>query len=90
MTTPPLSAASLSGYCSMMSGAARTVLTGHTTFWADDLVYTSSSGERFGKADIMSGFDETDKEESAEPAVAYTGEGVKVQLFGTTAVVTFQ
>jgi NAD(P)-dependent dehydrogenase (short-subunit alcohol dehydrogenase family) len=62
----------------------------HATFWADDLVYTSSSGERFGKADIMSGFDETDKEESTEPTVAYTGEDVKVQLFGTTAVVTFQ
>ncbi len=62
----------------------------HATFWADDLVYTSSSGERFGKADIMSGFEETDSEESTEPAVAYTGEDVKVQLFGTTAVVTFQ
>jgi NAD(P)-dependent dehydrogenase (short-subunit alcohol dehydrogenase family) len=62
----------------------------HATFWADDLVYTSSSGARFGKADIMSGFDETDEEESTEPAMTYTGEDVKVQLFGTTAVVTFQ
>jgi NAD(P)-dependent dehydrogenase (short-subunit alcohol dehydrogenase family) len=62
----------------------------HATFWADDLVYTSSTGARFGKTDIMSGFDETDAEESNEPTLAYTGEDVKVQLFGTTAVVTFQ
>jgi hypothetical protein len=62
----------------------------HTTFWADDLVYTSSSGDRFGKADILSGFEETDSEEDTGPVLAYTGEDVKVQLFGTTAVVTFK
>ena len=62
----------------------------HVDFWADDLVYTSSNGTRFGKADIISGFDETDDEEDAEPAMAYSGEDVKVQLFGTTAIVTFQ
>ena len=62
----------------------------HVSFWADDLVYTSSTGSRFGKTDILSGFDEPDEEEDDGPAMAYTGEDVKVQLFGTTAVVTFQ
>jgi len=62
----------------------------HVSFWADDLVYTSSAGLRFGKADILSGFDEPDGAEDDGPAMAYTGEDVKVQLFGTTAVVTFQ
>lgn len=61
----------------------------HIGFWAEDLVYTSSTGSRFGKADILSGFDETDEEDS-EPTMTYTGEDVKVQLFGTTAIVTFQ
>jgi len=61
----------------------------HVDFWADDLVYTSSTGSRFGKADILSGFEETGEEDAA-PDMAYTGEDVKVQLFGTTAVVTFQ
>ena len=32
----------------------------HEDFWADDLVYSSSSGLRFGKADIMQGFDSAD------------------------------
>lgn len=62
----------------------------HETFWANDLVYTSSNGTRFGKADILAGFDEQDAEEDAGPTVAYSGEDVKVQLFGTTAIVTFK
>ena len=62
----------------------------HEDFWADDLVYTSSNGTRFGKAEILSGFEETGEEEDTGPAMAYTGEDVKVQLFGTAAVVTFQ
>jgi hypothetical protein len=62
----------------------------HVGFWADDLVYTSSNGTRFGKAEVLAGFDETDEEEDDGPVMAYTGEDVKVQLFGTTAIVTFQ
>jgi len=70
----------------------------HQHFWAEDLVYTSSNGTRFGKADIMQGFAEPEEEgaeeeaeeESDGPNVVYTGEDVNVQLFGTTAVVTFR
>ena len=28
----------------------------HQSFWAEDLVYSSSAGLRFGKADILAGF----------------------------------
>jgi hypothetical protein len=64
----------------------------HVDFWADDLVYTSSDGSRFGKADILSGFDESgdESEEDSGPAMKYSGEDMNVQLFGTTAVVTFK
>lgn len=72
----------------------------HARFWADDLVYTSSNGTRFGKSDIMEGFamdaeDEPtesteDPEEEQGPTLVYTGEDVKVQLYGTTAIVTFR
>jgi NAD(P)-dependent dehydrogenase (short-subunit alcohol dehydrogenase family) len=67
----------------------------HSQFWADDLIYTSSNGTRFGKTDIMGGFAEPEEEaaepeDAAEPAVVYTGEDVEVQVFGTTAVVTFK
>ena len=63
----------------------------HERFWADDLVYSSSSGLRFGKADIMQGFDATDDEASSEPpAVAYSGEEIDVRLYGDMAVVVFK
>ena len=67
----------------------------HAKFWADELVYTSSNGTRFGKEDIMQGF--ADAEDAADdagagdaPDVVFTGEDVNIQVFGTTAVVTFR
>lgn len=62
----------------------------HARFWADDLVYTSSNGTRRGKAEIMAGFESTGEEESAGPDMVYSGEDVNVQIYGTTAVVTFR
>jgi hypothetical protein len=63
----------------------------HERFWADDLVYSSSSGLRFGKADIMQGFDSTDDEANSEaPATVYSGEEVDVRLYGDMAVVAFK
>ena len=61
----------------------------HERFWADDLVYTSSSGLRFGKADILAGF-EQDDEAAEEPPVAYSGDNVDIRLYGDTAVVAFR
>jgi ketosteroid isomerase-like protein len=67
----------------------------HAKFWADELVYTSSNGTRFGKDDIMQGFADTeesgqDAEASETPDVVFTGEDVNIQVFGTTAIVTFR
>ena len=65
----------------------------HERFWAEDLVYSSSAGLRFGKAEIMEGFassggesDEADE----EPGVTYAGEDVDVRIYGDTAVVAFK
>ncbi len=62
----------------------------HERFWADDLVYTSSGGQRFGKAEILDGFDGADASADEPPAVVYSGEDINVRLYGTTAVVTFK
>ncbi len=61
----------------------------HERFWAEDLVYSSSMGLRFGKADIMSGFDDAE-DGDAQPAVVYSGEDVDVRLYGEAAVVAFK
>lgn len=63
----------------------------HEKFWADDLVYSSSAGLRFGKADIMQGFETSDDDTASEaPDVVYTGEDVDVRLYDDMAVVVFK
>lgn len=62
----------------------------HERFWADELVYTSSSGTRTGKAEIMQGFDGADNGDSEDAGPIYSGEDIHVQIYGTTAVVTFR
>ncbi len=67
----------------------------HETFWADDLVYTSSAGLRFGKADILAGYessgDEAEAEDGDEEApMVYSGEEVDIRVHGDMAVVAFK
>lgn len=61
----------------------------HARFWADDLIYTSSSGLRFGKAEIMEGFSGDDATDE-ESAIAYSGEDFDIRLYDDTAVVAFK
>lgn len=64
----------------------------HQSFWAEDLVYSSSAGLRFGKADILAGFEIADGEEAGvdAPTMVYSGEEVDVRLYDDMAVVAFK
>lgn len=65
----------------------------HASFWADDLIYTSSAGLRFGKADIMAGFDGPDADDSSDdepPAMVFSGEDVDIRIHGDMAIVAFK
>lgn len=62
----------------------------HERFWAEDLVYTSSSGTRTTKAEIMQGFSASDDGEAEVPGPVYTAEDIQVKIYGTTAVVAFR
>jgi len=62
----------------------------HEIFWADDLVYTSSSGTRTTKAEIMAGFSESADEGESEPGPVYSAEEVQLKMYGTTAVIAFK
>jgi len=73
-----------------LSGASRNDVAMHNRFWADDLIYTASTGRRFGKAQLMREV----QAEAAAPAPneksSYTAEDIRIQQYGTTAIVAFR
>lgn len=69
-----------------MAGASVNDAMMHDRFWADDLIYTSSAGRRFGKKEIMDGF----MVPSAPSTTTYTAEDIRVQIYGDAAVVAFR
>lgn len=61
----------------------------HQAFWAEELVYTSSSGKRFGKHDIMQSFEDESPNSSNKIKMDYSAKNVDIQLYQQTAVLTF-
>lgn len=72
-----------------LEGASANDAEVHDRFWADDLVYTSSSGERFGKNAIMENLAEARETTRADPP-RYSARDVSVRAFDDVAVVTFR
>ncbi len=70
-------------------GASRNDAEMHDRFWAEELIYTGSSGRRVTKADIM-------KDVRSSPTLVrgekttYTAEDVRIQQYGDTAIVAFR
>jgi hypothetical protein len=62
----------------------------HDRFWADDLIYTRGAGQRVGKADIMKGVRSAQPAKAGDPTTVYTSEDVRIQQYGSTAVVAFR
>ena len=73
-----------------LAGASTNDASAHERFWADDLIYTSSSGERFDKAQIMSGVTSAAAPGDDEPKTLYTAEHIIIHSYGSMAVVAFQ
>jgi len=66
---------------------------GHERFWADDLVYTSSTGQVMSKADIMKSFAEEPKAKPGkqpEPGPIFTADDILVRPHGDMAALTFR
>ena len=59
----------------------------HDRFWADDLIYTSSAGDRYGKDRIMQGMDGA--EIIDDPELIYSADDVVIRVFDDMAVITF-
>ena len=62
----------------------------HRTFWSEDLIYTSSSGKRFGKADILKDLDSTPPPKLSDPKETYEAEDIQIRQYGDAAVLTFR
>jgi hypothetical protein len=73
-----------------LAGAGRNDVAVHGRFWAEDLVYTGSSGRRVGKADIMRDVRSAPAPKAGDPVTVYTAEDVRIRQYGDTAVVAFR
>lgn len=72
-----------------LEGASNNDRETHENFWAEDLIYTSSNGTRFGKAQIMAGFD-NDTPPADTPKTVFTAEEIQINVYGDMAVVAFK
>ena len=66
---------------------------GHERFWADDLVYTSSTAKVMSKADILEAIAQEPKPEAGKDAKlqpVFSAEDVLVRPYGEVAALTFR
>ena len=73
-----------------LSGASRNDAATHDRFWAEDLIYTGSSGRRIGKAEIMRGVRSAPAPKPGDPTITYGAEDIRIQQYGDTAIVAFR
>ena len=73
-----------------LAGASRDDAAVHERFWADDLIYTASTGRRKGKADILRELREEAPPKPGDETAVYTAEDIRIQQYGETAIVAFR
>src|SRR5215813_5163329 len=73
-----------------LAGASHNDAATHDRFWAEDLVYTGSSGRRRGKAEIMKDVRSAPAPKPGDPKTTYTAEDIRIQQYGNTAIVAFR
>lgn len=72
-----------------LKGASENNAEVHDRFWAEDLIYTSSNGERVTKDDIMNGLVDEENSMNSDMPV-YHAEETEIRLFDDMAVVAFK
>ena len=71
-----------------LQGASENSAEMHDRFWAEDLIYTSSSGQRYGKQRIMDGLQRSG-DENGGPTTDWSAEEIEIRTYGEVAIVTF-
>lgn len=72
-----------------LDGATRNDPKVHDKYWAEELIYTSSAGRRFGKAELMQGVNSRGELPATEISMRYSSEDLQILQYGDTAVVAF-
>ena len=72
-----------------MEGASINSAEIHDAFWAEELVYTSSVGKRFGKAQLMQGVHATGEITERPLTSYYRAEDIAIKLIDGVAIVNF-
>jgi ketosteroid isomerase-like protein len=72
-----------------LDGASQNDADMHDRFWAEDLIYTSSNGERVTKQTIMDGLID-DSQNMNQQMPQYHAEESQIQLFDDIAVLAFK
>jgi ketosteroid isomerase-like protein len=88
--TAPDAAALTSLLKEFLDGASRNDAAMHDRFWAEDLIYTGSSGRRIGKAAILRDQRSAPASKPGDPATAYSAEDIRIQQYGPAAIVAFR
>src|SRR5205807_4366825 len=74
-----------------LAGASHNDVAMHERFWADDVIYTGSSGKRRGKAEIMRDVRSAPAPKPGDATTTtYTAEDIRIQQYGNTAIVAFR
>ena len=73
-----------------LAGASRNDIAAHERFWADDVIYTSSSGKRRGKQEILTDVRKESAAGATTDKTTFSAEEVRIQQYGTTAIVAFR
>lgn len=73
-----------------LAGASKNDAAAHDRFWADDLIYTRSTGIRTTKEEIMKGLRSSTPPKADDPTTTYSAEDVVIHQYGMTAVVAFR
>ena len=73
-----------------LAGASRNDAAVHDRFWAEDVIYTGSTGRRRGKAEIMKDVRSAPAPKPGDPVTVYTAEDIRIQQYGDTAIVAFR
>ncbi|MEW6731343.1 MAG: nuclear transport factor 2 family protein [Acidobacteriota bacterium] len=73
-----------------LAGASRNDAAVHDRFWAEDLIYTGSSGRRVGKADIMRDVRSAAAPKPGDPTTIYSAEDIRIHQYEDMAIVAFR